>query len=62
MKKSGSSSIAKSIGIGMALGGITGAVGSTVMGRGSMKSSKKTAAKAIRTVSDVLDNIQYMMK
>ncbi len=62
MKKSGTSSIAKGIGIGMALGGLTGAVSSSVMNRGTMKSGKKTAAKAMRTVSDVLDNIQYMMK
>lgn len=52
----------KGIGIGMALGGITGAVGSTFMSKSTMKSGKKSAAKALRSFSDMLDNIQYMMK
>jgi hypothetical protein len=62
MKKNGSASMVKGIGIGMALGGITGAVGSTFMSKSTMKSGKKSAAKALRSFSDMLDNIQYMMK
>ncbi|MCL2509315.1 MAG: hypothetical protein FWF05_09085 [Oscillospiraceae bacterium] len=63
--KSRASSIIKGVGIGMTIGGVSAMIGSNMVGRSSSmtkKNGKKSAAKAIKTVSDMLDNIQYMMK
>jgi len=65
MQKSRTSSIMKGVGIGMTIGGVSAMIGGNMMSRGksmTKKNSKKSAAKAIKTVSDMLDNIQYMMK
>lgn len=60
--KSKASSIIKGVGIGMAVGGATAMIGSTMMGKPSKRITKKNTAKAMRTVGQIIDNIQYMMK
>ncbi len=63
MQKNKASNMMKGIGIGMAIGGVSAAMGSCCMKSGScMKNGKKSASKAIKAVGDVIDNIQFMMK
>ena len=60
-KKAGK--IAAGLGIGMAIGGMTGAVGSAMLHKGSaMKPMKKKAGKALQSVEDMLDALQTMLK
>ena len=60
-KKAGK--IAAGLGLGMAIGGMTGAIGGAVMHKGSaMKPMKKKAGKALQTMEDVLDSLQTMLK
>lgn len=52
----------KTIGAIMAVGGAAAMIGSAVVGNGSTKRQmKKTANKAMKTISDVIDGIQSMM-
>lgn len=52
----------KTIGAIMAVGGAAAMIGSAVIGNGSTKRQmKKTANKAMKTISDVIDGIQSMM-
>ena len=51
----------KGVGIGMLAGAAVTVVGSQMM-KADKKHLKKSAGKAMKTVSDVLDNVQYMFK
>ena len=51
----------KGVGIGMLAGAAVTVVGSQMM-KTDKKHLKKSASKAMKTVSDVLDNVQYMFK
>ena len=55
------SSVMKGIGIGMAVGGIAGMVGSAMMGKPARRQSKKNVAKAMRTIGDMMDSIRGMI-
>ena len=62
MQKKGSK-IAAGIGLGMAVGGMTAAIGTAVMNGGMGKTPmKKKASKAIRSMEDMLDSLQVMLK
>jgi hypothetical protein len=50
--------IAKGVGIGMAVGGAAGLVGSTMKKPGYQRAAKKTVNRAFKTFSNVLDAIQ----
>ena len=54
--------IAKGIVTGVAVGAMVGMVGSAMSGRSRMKSVKKTAGKALKTVNTLLSSVQYMMR
>ena len=55
--------IAAGPGLGMAIGGMTGASGGARMHTGgAMKPMKKKAGKALQSVEDVLDSLQTMLK
>ena len=59
MKKNSTSRLMKGIGITMAVGGVTAAIGGTMMDR---RCCGKTASKAVKSMSNMLDSIQTMMK
>lgn len=50
----------KGIGTGLAAGVVVSAVGVSMMK--NKKNLKKSAGKAARTVSNILDDVQYMLK
>ena len=59
--KAKTSALAKSMAIGLAVGGATAAVSKMMMGnRTTMKKAKKNAAKAMKTVSGVMDSMSSM--
>ena len=62
MQKKGAK-IAAGVGLGMAIGGMTAAIGSSMM-TGSMGKTplKKKASKALRSMEDMLDSLQIMLK
>ena len=63
MKKNTTASMMKGVGIGMALGGMIGAVETAVIGHSSAgKSVKKNMSKAISAVGDMIGNITDMIK
>ena len=48
------------VGLGMAIGGVSAAIGSSMtQGKTPMK---KKATKALRSMEDMLDSLQYMLK
>ena len=60
-KKAGK--IAAGLGLGMAIGGMTGAIGGAMMHRsGAMKPMKKKAGKALQSMEDMLSSLQTMLK
>ena len=61
MQKKGAK-IAAGVGLGMAIGGMTAAIGSTMMNRTGKTPLKKKASKAIRSMEDMLDSLQIMLK
>ena len=61
MQKKGAK-IAAGVGLGMAIGGMTAAIGSTMMNGTGKTPIKKKAAKAIRSMEDMLDSLQIMLK
>lgn len=54
------SNIVKGIGIGMTVGAVVGIAGSKMMR--SNKKLKKTASKALKSVTNAMSNMQNMMK
>ena len=50
----------KGIGTGLAAGMVVAAVGGSMMK--NKKNLKKSAGKSARAVSDILDDVQYMLK
>lgn len=48
------------VGLGMAIGGVSAAIGSS-MTKGKTPMKKK-ATKALRSMEDMLDSLQYMLK
>jgi putative effector of murein hydrolase len=58
--KRNTSNIVKGIGIGMTVGAVVGIAGSKMIG--SNKKLKKTASKALRSVTNAVSNMQSMMK
>ncbi|MBR5773366.1 MAG: hypothetical protein IKY44_00810 [Clostridia bacterium] len=59
MKKN-AANLAKGIGIGMTVGAVVGIAGSRMMS--SNKKLRKTASKAIRSVTNAVSNMQSIMK
>ncbi len=53
--------IAMGMGLGMAIGGAAGALGGSMM-HSAGSPAKKKAAKALRSVEDVLGSLQSMLK
>lgn len=54
-----SANLAKGIGIGMTVGAVMGIAGSRMMS--SSKKLKKTASKALKSVNNVVSNMQNML-
>ena len=52
----------KGMGIGIAVGTMAAVAGTKMMTRSGRKSCKKSAAKCMRTVEEVLDSITAMTK
>ncbi len=52
------SQIAKGVGIGLAVGGTAGLIGSAMMKPGYQRTAKRTVNKAIKTFGNVLDAFQ----
>ncbi len=57
-----SADIAKGMGIGIAVGSIAAFAGSKMMTKSGKKMCKKSAAKCMRTVEEVLDGISAMTR
>ncbi len=57
-----SADIVKGMGIGLAVGTAAAVAGSKMMTKSGRKTCKKTAAKCMRTMEDVLDSISAMTK
>ena len=57
MKRGKAANVVKGVGIAMAIGGATAFVGSTMMGNARMGSFKKTASKAMKSVSNFMESI-----
>ena len=55
-------SVAAGVGIGLAVGTAAAAVGSKMMTRGGRRAGRGNAAKCMRSVEGVLDNIASMTK
>ena len=55
-----SSSIAKGMAIGLAVGGATAMIGSAMMNKPTRKKAKKNAARAMKTVGNIVDNMSSM--
>lgn len=49
-----------SIGLGMAIGGAAAAIGTCM--KGGKSPMKKRASKAIKSMEDMLESLQYMLK
>ena len=55
--------IAAGVGLGMAIGGIGGALGGSMMHSASaLKPMKKKASKALQSAEDILDSLRVMLK
>ncbi len=54
--------IAKGMGIGIAVGTVAAMAGTAMMSKSGKKMCKKTAAKCMRTMEDVLDGISSMTR
>jgi len=54
--------ILKVVGIGMAVGGTAALLSNSLMSRPAKRLTKKNTAKVMKTIGEVLDNIQYMIK
>lgn len=57
-----SSAIMTGVGIGLTLGGLSAIAGSAMVSRRSCPPAKKRASRAISSIGDFVDNLQYMMK
>ena len=57
MKKTRAANVVKGVGIAMAIGGATAWVGSTMMGTSKMGSIKKSASKAMKSVSNFVESM-----
>lgn len=62
MRKNQKMNIAKTMAVGMAIGGAMAAVGSTMMKPSTGKKMKRATNKAMKTVGNLIDNASYMMK
>lgn len=51
-----------SIGLGMVIGGVGAALGSTMMNKSGTSPVKKKAAKALQSMENMLQGIQTMMR
>lgn len=56
------SSAMKAVGLSLAVGGAMAMVGSAVKGGSTKRKAKKVAKKAANTFSNLVDNMQYMVK
>ena len=56
------SGIVAGVGLGLAVGGAGLALGKTMMRPNPKKMLKKKAAKSLKTMETLLDDIQYMFK
>lgn len=52
----------KGIGLGLAIGGATAMIGNTMMSGSSKRKMKKSANKAMKTMSDIVGNAQNIIK
>lgn len=62
MSSSKGMDIAKGMGIGIAVGTAAAMAGTAMMSKSGKKMCKKTAAKCMRTMEDVLDGISSMTR
>jgi len=56
------SSALRGVGLGLAIGGATAMLGNGMMSRSSKRKMRKNASRAIKTMSDIVDNAQNIMK
>ena len=52
----------KAVGMSLAVGGAVAMVGSAMKGKSTKRKAKKAAKKAVNTFTNLVDNMQYMMK
>ena len=52
----------KAVGMSLAVGGAVAMVGSAMKGNSTKRKAKKAAKKAVNTFTNLVDNMQYMMK
>ncbi|MPN43907.1 hypothetical protein SDC9_191468 [bioreactor metagenome] len=57
MKRTKAANVVKGVGIAMAIGGATAWVGSTMMETSKMGSIKKSASKAMKSVSNFMESM-----
>ena len=60
--KNSMSKLITGMGIGLAVGGASAFIGSTMMSGSTKKALKKKAAKTFKTMESLVDDIQYMFK
>lgn len=56
------SAVVTGMGIGLALGGTSAMIGTTMMSGNTKKMLKKKAKKTFKTMESLMDDIQYMFK
>ncbi len=56
------STMLKGLGIGLAVGGTAAAIGASMMNPSLKKQTKKNAMKAMKTVENMMDAMNSMMK
>ncbi len=56
------SSMIKGVGIGLALGGTAAVIGASMFTPSLRKQTKKNALKAMKTMNNVMDTVNSMMK
>ncbi len=56
------STMVKGLGIGLAVGGAAAAIGASMMSPDLKKQTKKNAMKAMKTVGNMMDTVNSMMK
>ncbi len=56
------SGIVTGMGIGLAVGGASAMIGSTMMSGNTKKMLKKKAKKTFKTMESLMDDMQYMFK
>lgn len=61
MRKSTMANIAKTVAVGMAVGGAVAAVGNQMKRPNNMRKMKRATNKAMKNVGNLIDNASHMM-